>query len=96
MKIMNRNDDDSLFDEECDYHFLGIEYGTTEPREMVIRRLFRDSAADRNYMVFTPADDFDEKHIREYFGDYREKCFARIEDQQLRKRISDRMKLSEG
>lgn len=93
---MNDNPEESLLDEECDYHFFGIEYGSTELREMVIRRLFRDSVSGRKYMVFTPTDDPHDQRVREYFGDHRERCFVRISDQRLRKLISDRMKLSEG
>lgn len=72
-----------LCEENCDYHFFSVAWGTSKPREMVVRWLFRDSESKKNYLVFTPVDDITEKYLREYHGDYREERYIRIADRQI-------------
>lgn len=72
-----------LHKEKCSYHFFSVAWGTSNPREMIVRWLFGDSKSGKKYLVFTPADDITEKYLREYFGDYREERYIRIADRQI-------------
>lgn len=78
-----------LVEENISYHFFCIDYGSSQPREMVVRWLIFDPVTGKRYLVYTPINDIGEKYLREYFGDYREKRYTRIADEQIRHSINN-------
>ena len=91
MKQIELSDSDTryLYEGESNYHFFCIDYGTSLPREMVVRWLIFNEVSGKRFLVYTPTNDIGEKYLREYFGDYREKRFIRIANEQIRRSINN-------
>ena len=77
-----------LVEENVSYHFFCIDYGSIQPREMVVRCLIFDQVSGKRYLVFTPINNIGETYLREFFGDYWEKRYIRIADEQIRRSIN--------
>lgn len=72
-----------LVDENIDYHFYCIPYGTVEPKEVVIQWIFEDVKSGKKYMVFFPSDNKYRCFVREYIGNLEEENFFKVTDKKV-------------
>lgn len=69
-----------LIDENIDYHFYCIPYGTVELKEVIVKWIFEDEKSGKKYMVFFPRDNKYKCFVREYIGNIEDENFFRVND----------------
>lgn len=67
-----------LIDENIDYHFFCIPYGTVEPKEVIVQWVFEDEKSGRKYMVFFPCDNKYKYYVREYIGNIEDENYYKV------------------
>lgn len=72
-----------LVDENIDYHFYCIPYGTVEPKEVVVQWIFEDMTSGKKYLVFFPCDNKYKCFVREYIGNIEEENYIKVNDNKI-------------
>ena len=67
-----------LVDNNKDYHFYCIPYGTVEIKEVIVKWILEDEESGKKYLVFFPADNKYRCYIREYIGTIEDEIYYKV------------------